>query len=311
MIQILLATYHGERHLPELLASLDAQTDQDFTVLARDDGSTDGTVALLRAWGAQRPGRLSLLDDGGPSGSASANFGRLLQASTAPHVMCCDQDDVWLPGKVATTRAAMRELERAAGPGVPALVHTDLAVVGADLTPIAGSFWRYQHLAPATARRFHRLLMQNVVTGCTMLVNRALLDRALPVPAAAIMHDWWLALVANAFGRIAEVPAPTILYRQHGANQLGAQAFTAGHVARKAVSLFARAGLARSIHRGAAQAAAFLDRYAGQLTPPQRRAATALASLPTAGFLARRWRILRHRLFKIGVARNLGLLLRV
>jgi len=73
------------------------------------------------------------------------------------------------------------------------------------------------------ANELNRLIVQNSVTGCALMVNRALLDRANPIPLEAVMHDWWLALVACAFGHIAIVSEPTMLYRQHDKNQLGAR----------------------------------------------------------------------------------------
>ncbi len=153
---------------------------------------------------------------------ACGNFSRLLEQADAPYVMFCDQDDVWLPDKIEITLAAMRELERQHGAETPLLVHTDLMVVDERLNRLGKSLWLFQCTEPQRLTKLNRLLMQNFATGCTVMINRALRDLAVPVPAEALMYDWWLALVATAFGRVAAVEDPTVLYRQHGRNDTGA-----------------------------------------------------------------------------------------
>ncbi len=254
---------------------------------------------------------MRIVDDGEPTGSAAGNFSRLLAASEAPYVAFCDQDDVWLPDKLSRSRRAMTALERSHAAGAPLLVHSDLEVVDDRLGLLSPSFWRYQKLDAATARHLNRLLVQNVVTGCTCLINRSLVERGTPVPAAAIMHDWWLALVACAFGGIGAIPRPTVRYRQHGGNDTGAQGWDAGYVVDKAARFFDTADFDEGLRRSSAQAAAFLERFAEDLDRETRRMVEALATLDRKGFAARRWAVLHHRLFKIGLIRNLALLTRI
>jgi hypothetical protein len=85
------------------------------------------------------------------------------------------------------------------------------------------SFWRYQVLRPEVGGDWPRLLIQNVVAGCATMINTALRELAAPIPQAAIMHDWWLALAAALFGRVSWLNWPSTLYRQHGANAIGAR----------------------------------------------------------------------------------------
>lgn len=219
-IAVLLATYNGALYLPELLASLLAQSCRDFVILAHDDGSSDETPALLRAFARDHPGLLRILP-GAPTGSARDNFLFLLSRTEAPCYMFCDQDDIWLPDKVALTLAKMRESEQE---GKPALVFTELSVADARGRVIREKMSEYQHL-PLEAVSFRRLLIQNVVSGCTVMINRTLRDMALQdIPAEdVIMHDWYLALIAARFGTVAAVETPTILYRQHDSNSVGAR----------------------------------------------------------------------------------------
>ena len=136
--------------------------------------------------------------------------------------MFCDQDDVWVPGKVRALRQAM-EAGRNDG---PRLVHCDMQVVDQALNPIAPSLWRRQRVDPENTQ-LRRMLLQNSETGHSALFNRALAELASPIPAEAFMHDWWLALTAAAFGTIAAVDRPLTLYRQHTGNVLGSRQRTA------------------------------------------------------------------------------------
>ncbi|NLF31863.1 MAG: glycosyltransferase family 2 protein [Planctomycetes bacterium] len=315
-VDILLATYNGARWLEPLLASLDAQTHPHWRLIARDDGSTDDTPARLDAFAAGRGERVRILRDDRGSLGARGNFAALLDASQAPYAMFCDQDDVWLPDKIAVTLDRMRILEAARGADTPLLVHTDLAVVDADLAPVAGSYWAYQRFAPARRMCFSRLLVQNVVTGCATMINAALRERAAPIPVEAVMHDWWLALAAAAFGTIEAIERPTLLYRQHGSNDTGAKRWGCRYVAGQVRRFGGAGGLGERLRRAQRQAGAFADRYGGELAPACEAAARAYATIGRRSALGRRCQLFRHGLWMHGRAgmslvKNLGLLLRI
>lgn len=230
-VDILLACFNGEPFLAELLDSLFSQHCQDWHLLVRDDGSVDGSLGILDGYQAKFPGRITVVVDGICSGSAKANFSRLLCLSDADYVMFCDQDDVWLPNKVEICLARMRELESDLGL-LPLVVHTDLSVVDRDLSVIAPSMMTYQRLNPRPA--FDELLVSNSVSGCTMMLNRPAVEVCRPIPDAAIMHDWWIALqVLSVGGQLDYIDQPTLLYRQHGGNVVGSQAFSLKHFVTK------------------------------------------------------------------------------
>lgn len=305
-VDILLATWNGARFLREQVDSVLAQDDQDWRLLIRDDGSTDDTSAIIADYAARHPGRVVAVDCPSAGKGALGNFGALLAASSAPYVMCCDQDDAWIPGKVALTRARMRQLEAEHGAGKPLIVHTDLAVVDGDMRELCPSLWQFQGIDPRLDR-LNRLLVQNVITGCAMMANRRCLELSLPVPASAMMHDWWMGLVACAFGAIAWDPTPTVRYRQHGGNTLGAQAYSGWEVLKKAA---AKARLPKlnaryRIEANLAQGRAFLARYRATLPPRHLRTVEAYVRLGEAGWFSRRGLVLRHGFWKIGAMRNL------
>lgn len=277
MIDVLLATYRPQAAmLKAQVDSIRAQRGVDVNLICREDDEGLG---------------------------ACGNFSALLSESRAEYAAFSDQDDVWLKDKLSKSLAKMRELESQHGKDVPLLVFCDGYVTDAELNRKPGTVLSRQRVNIAKGLCFNRLLMQNFVAGNAMLFNAALREKAGKVPARALMHDAWLVLVAAAFGHIGFVDEPLYSYRQHGENVIGATDCGSRHFLKRAlegVSAF-RSRLAAN----AAEAAAFVERFGGE-SPD---AAMALATLPTCGWLERRIRIIRHRLFKQGLLRNLSLLL--
>lgn len=302
-VTILLATYNGAQYLAPQLDSLLAQTFTDWRLLVRDDGSTDASPTILADYQAKFPDRIAIITGKGQNLGASDNFAFLMAQADAAYLMFCDQDDVWLPDKIEWTMATMRDLEARHGADTPLLVHTDLTVTDGDLVTVAGSLWRFQHSDPVGGATLNRLLVQNTVTGCTVMINRALSDLALPIPAEAVMHDWWLALTASAFGIIGHVSASTVLYRQHGANDVGARPFNL----RDIVGQFhCRPETRAIIARIERQGAAFLDRFRDRLTPAQLEMLSVYSRLDSFNGFLRRWYLLKYQFFYTGFIRNVG-----
>lgn len=239
MIDILLSTFNGESFLVEQMDSILGQSFGSFNLLVRDDGSTDGTLGIIGKYAAADE-RVSLVtDDKGNLGS-SASFIELVGRSNSPYFMLADQDDVWLPDKTGRSFEKLKALEKKHGPEVPLLVFTDLRVVGRDLTTIDDSFWHFQRLDPGICRDWKRLLVQNVVTGSTVIANAATRKRVLPFTLNEMMHDHWIAVNAAKNGIVDYDEEPTVLYRQHSSNAEGARRAGAGYLAGKAPSLVAR-----------------------------------------------------------------------
>ena len=225
-IYIVLATFNGAEFLSEQIDSLIAQTESRWTLLVRDDGSSDDTVELIEDY-VQKDNRIQLVVNGGirPC-SALGNFSALLSSAYeagADYVFFCDQDDVWEPQKLERMLACLNQLEEQGM--APGLLHHDLIVVNRSLELMADSFIDLMQLKPADQENPQRLLSRNEVTGCAMACNRALLEIALPISDKAVMHDWWLALFAAYFGRLAFMPNKLVKYRQHDDNAIGAKSF--------------------------------------------------------------------------------------
>lgn len=303
MIHLLLPTYNGEAFLPAQLDSLLEQTEQGFCVLAQDDGSGDKTPGLLSAWAASHPGKLRIMAGLPHEKGTRGNVMSLLKASDVEYVMFCDQDDVWHPDKIARSLAVLKEGEARFGRDCPLLVHTDLKVVDRDLAPIAPSFWAYQKLDENPSLK--RLLVQNSVTGCTVMMNRSLAEIVKKGPPQdMLMHDWWAALCAASFGHILTLPCTAMDYRQHGRNQLGASGFDALRDARKAAGEGGAVRLrVKDTYR---QAAVFLSCYESLLPGQIARAIRRYAGLGEKNKAARVLTILAFKYWKKGFARLLG-----
>lgn len=254
---------------------------------------------------------MSIVANENTSLGSCQNFGRLLECSTADYLMFCDQDDVWISQKIELMLHALQETERQFGKQTPVLVHSDLKVTTANLQIISDSFWKYQFILPEIGCKFSRLLMQNAVTGNTVIMNRSAKEHTIPIPEEAIMHDWWLALVVSAFGQIRHLPFPTVLYRQHEGNAVSAKKwgyeFIIGNISRG--HLFHE--LRKRMVRRESQARCFLNRYKLQLNSEQCNAAIAMANLSKLSPIARRRAIWRYQLLMMGFLRNAVLFLTV
>lgn len=139
-----------------------------------------------------------------------------LKASTASYVMLCDHDDVWLPNKIKNSLTKLKEIEGE----LPAMVYTDLVISGPKLEELHPSMLAYYGYRFDKA--YPSILFKNIVTGCTIIMNRKLVEFSLPFPDHIPMHDHWLAVCAVFAGKLALLNEATILYRQHGKNQIGA-----------------------------------------------------------------------------------------
>nr|WP_233189467.1 glycosyltransferase family 2 protein [Geothermobacter hydrogeniphilus] len=312
MISVALCTYNGQQFLPDQLRSLASQSRLPDELVVCDDRSTDGTWDLLAEFSRQASFPVRVERNQEQLGPAE-NFARCLARARGRWVVLCDQDDVWLPEKISVLAEKMTVLEVSCGPEFPLLIHSDAKVVDVELNTIADSLWAYQGSRPASGHVLNRLLLQNCVTGCTAMVNRALLEKALPIPGQALMHDWWLALVAAVFGQIDWHPEPLVLYRQHGGNDTGAKGWGIWVAIRSLLDFYGRAEArqvnAQVVQKTVSQAKAFVERFHAQLSPQQLEAIRAFASLSTEPYWKKRYLILKHGLYYHGLLRNAGHLL--
>ncbi len=303
-VDIALATFNGELYLPELLESLTRQTCSDWHLYTGDDGSTDRTVELLKEFSANHPNRITILPGVEKRLGAQANFSRTLQACRADYVLPADQDDIWHPGKVDVLLKQVLNMENRIGKEEPILIHSDLTLVDNTQKIIAPSLWHYQRTHPNYGTSFKNCMIQNTVTGCACILNRELLNKALPIPPEAIMHDWWLALTATALGELHPVCQQLVSYRQHEKNTIGAKEWALRSVWKRGLTE------AKSAHQRVTayqrQASAFLDRFRNELTPAQTKLLSKFTSLDQQMPLIRPFTALKLRLRKSDLVRTAG-----
>ena len=215
-VAVLLSTFDGARYLPQQLESLLRQSFRRWTLLWRDDGSSDQTVAIMQDFAAGA-GEGCCRTAGGTAGhlGIAASFLTLLRQVPPDTVAAfADQDDIWLPEKLQRGVEAL-----ATGPADrPALYFARQQLVDEALAPLGLSPFRGRPTA------FPAALTQNVATGCTVMLNPAAVALvAASDPPDGTLHDWWSYLVVSAAGgRLIADPVPVMLYRQHRLNAVGA-----------------------------------------------------------------------------------------
>lgn len=305
MNEILMATYNGEKYIERQLQSIIQQTCPDWKLTVRDDGSTDRTREILERYAARYPEKITLKGKGENLG-ARRNFLSLLSESRADYIFFSDQDDIWREDKLAVTLGAMKETERRSGVHTPVLIHTDLQLIDDAERLISPSFWEYSRISGAESR-VSRLLIQNCATGCAMCINRALADLCIDSGEDIVMHDWWIALIASAFGVIRSIPEPTVLYRQHGGNEIGAKNYRS--LLYKWSMLRDSVRLTGNIDLAVLQARRFYTKFSDRLDPETKRLVAEFAEIKSRPKPVRDLTVLKNGYFKRGVARNVGLLL--
>lgn len=218
-VHILMSTYNGEAFLAEQIQSIQAQTVTDWTLLIRDDGSSDRTPQIIKEY-VQTDSRIHFINEDTPTNlGVIKSFHALAHHEVADVYFFSDQDDVWLPEKLELTLKEAAKYDA----NQPLLVYTDLKVVDQDLKVLSESMIRSQsHHANTTLLEE---LTENTVTGGVSMVNHALIQLWQETDDL-LMHDWYLALLAAACGQLVYLDVPTQLYRQHGHNVLGARTWS-------------------------------------------------------------------------------------
>jgi len=304
LVEILMATFNGEKFIKEQINSIISQSYPNWKLLIRDDGSKDKTLKIINEYTKKFPSQIFLISNQQKHLGCCQNFSKLLSIAKADYIMFSDQDDIWLPNKIEITLQKLLTLENEYGADLPILVHTDFKVVTQDLNIIAESFWKYQGLNP-TITQFNRLLLQNIVTGCSMMINKSLKDLSTNIPPEAIMHDWWIALVASCFGIIEYIKIPTLYYRQHTYNTIGAKKYNINYIIKK---FFQFKQNKKNLEYCIKQAKAFYNIF-NDKSEDKIKAAWILANIKNYHWLKRKKLLLRNQILKQGIVRNIGVFL--
>ncbi len=218
-------------------------------------------------------------------------FWLISRAGDADYVMLSDQDDVWDRRKTEILLKRFRGIEA----GTPAVAFSDMEIVDARLRRIAPSFFAYSHCDPDRTS-FAEILVENPVTGGSVMMNRELVRLLDPLPAVCFMHDWWIALCAACFGSLLCVKQPLYRYRQHGGNVLGAQA--TGSLQDMKKRLTRKEQVEENYRLMFAQAAEFGRLYASRMRPELRCVLRSYLALPLQSPAGRLRNIVRNHFYK-------------
>jgi glycosyltransferase involved in cell wall biosynthesis len=253
IVTVVLATYNGARFLPEQLRSLAWQIRRPDRLVLRDDGSSDNSVELVRRWADSATIPLQIVTTGRRLGPAQSFLQALKAAEPADIFMFADQDDVWLPLKIERALGFVHW-----GLEAPPMLYASRLVVVSEQLQMTGVTPRPTELS------FNSATCESVLTGCTMALNSNFRDSIIQaIPQHAAMHDWWLYLLATSSATLIFDDTPTVLYRQHSYNAVGAGAVGWARMRERVARFVGPDSTTRS-----RQLQEFLDLYGPRLQPP-------------------------------------------
>lgn len=197
-VSVCLASHNGELYIEAQILSILEQLQPQDELIISDDASTDNTLAVVQKLADRR---IQTLRNMHPLGVVK-NFEKALVRAKYEYVFLCDQDDIWLPGKVDKCLNVLKHA---------VLVVTDCHVVDTQLHSIHPSFFSLRGSRPGMVSN----LWKNSYLGCCMAFRRSVLQRALPIPPRVPMHDMWLGLIAQTCGSVIYLPEILSLYRRH------------------------------------------------------------------------------------------------
>ena len=217
-VDILLATFNGEKYLRDQIDSILNQTYTDFRLLISDDCSSDNTQIILKEY-EKKDNRIQIYYQRENLGVVR-NFEFLLQKVEANYFMFADQDDIWKEYKIEKSVEKMQDTDSD-------LVYSDLEVVNEKLEVTYESYWKLKGIYDKIKKynNFNSLYLNNFVTGCTIIAKKECIQKVLPLPKTSkyVLHDYWLALIVSETGKINYIEEPLMKYRQHKNNSIGSK----------------------------------------------------------------------------------------
>lgn len=217
-VDIALATFNGEKYIREQIESIQKQTYSNWRLLISDDCSTDSTIAIIKEL-MQSDSRINIVNDS-RQGGVIKNFNKALMHTTAEYILLCDQDDIWPSERLSKLVNEISCIEKEKiNSGV--MIFTDLCLIDEKNNIISESFYKNNKINPKNNLQRNKLFWNSSVYGCSVIMNRKLLNASLPIPKFAHMHDQWLALNASRSGGLYYLEYPSVLYRQHTGNVVG------------------------------------------------------------------------------------------
>lgn len=193
-----MATYNGEKFIGKQLDSILSQMEGDDELVISDDSSTDKTIDIIKSYNDKR---IKLYKNQNFN-SPVFNFEHALKLSSGQYIILSDQDDIWKKNKIETIKKYLNKYD---------LVLSDANIIDTFGQVISESFYEINN----SKKGLFKNLTKNSYLGCSMAFNRKILEKALPFPEDIPMHDWWIGLIADVYGRIYFIDEKLISYRRH------------------------------------------------------------------------------------------------
>jgi len=201
-ISVALATYNGEKYISEQLNSILPQLGPEDEIIISDDGSSDRTLEIVAGFCSAQ---IKVLKN--PGKGVISNVENAIKHTSGDIIFLCDQDDVWLPDKVSVTKKYLLESD-------VKLVVSDAIVVDENLKVLEDSFFKLMNSGSGFIKNF----IKNTYHGCCMAFLKELKEVILPFPKNIPMHDSWIGLMAELYGKVLFIPEKLIYYRRHQNN---------------------------------------------------------------------------------------------
>ncbi len=235
-VDILLSTYNGEKYLDELFESIIKQTYKYWNLIIRDDGSSDSTLEILKKYENKYPDRIRIIEDNKGNLGSSKSFLELIRYSHSKYIMFCDQDDIWSNKKIEVSINEIKRLEDIHNTKIPLLIATDLQIVDEDgYKVLEESFWESRKDGEIVFTDYHYFIAQSVLTGCTMMMNKASVNLILSVNSYIdyFQHDQWISIFISYYGEVSFINKQLVNYRQHRNNVIGSYRFNKSYLFRR------------------------------------------------------------------------------
>lgn len=273
-IAILMTTYNGEKFLDKQIGSILSQSFKNWKLYVRDDGSNDKTTDILDKY-VSKDKRINKITDNLGNMGVKSSFLYLLKIIDADYFMFCDQDDIWLPNKI---ECSLREIKKSSTL-LPSLVYTNLTTFYGEDTHKRNNFYSRMDMT-----NLNRILSSNGITGCTVMINRAMAEITKYInPDRIVMHDWWFGMCATTIGNVYYISTSTILYRQHDNNQVG----TDTNIFKRLLRIFNYTDEMKRQIAAIEQAKYFIEMYQDELSKENRKEIEDFVTLNKQPFLRR------------------------
>jgi len=281
-----MATFNGQEYIENQLLSLLGQNYRKWKLIIHDDGSNDETISIAERYAAN-DSRITIIYDDKKGLGPAANFLYLLQFSTSPYIVFCDQDDIWLEDKLAQLLKRHQQFSA----DQPLAVYCNGYAYSADKGILSGQITR---VFPGNLQ--DQLFLNAGIQGCSLMLNHALKEKLRLVPDLVAMHDHFITLGALSFGRLEYVDRALMLYRQQHENKATAN-IDAGIQSRISSIFKSEIPVVDRQHYEATRS--FFQAYEGKFSPDQKQLFNAYFEYGKSNTILKRLMIIiRHR-FKI------------